>query len=172
MQKRTDVRNNQKRLWMGLGLIPMIALGIGISFFRTQIVHSAETNDGSTKVSKDIQAIQDFVAAFNVKDIDAIMGFFGEDPIYHNMPSGPVKGEKGVRALISGFIGPAEKIDWEIITIAQSGDTVLAERIDRFTINGKEVVLPCLGAFVMRDGKIVEWRDYFDMATWQKQMAN
>ena len=48
---------------------------------------------------------------------------------------------------------------------------MLAERVDRFVIGGKEVVLPSHGAFDIVDGKIAVWRDYFDMATWQKQMG-
>ena len=50
------------------------------------------------------------------------------------MPSGPVQGTEGVQALISGFIGPAEKVDWEIITIAQSGDTIDVMHFE--TVNG------------------------------------
>ena len=54
--------------------------------------------------------------------------------------------------------------------LGQWRGTVLAERVDRFVIGGKEVVLPCNGAFEIKDGKIAVWRDYFDMATWQRQM--
>lgn len=149
---------------MALGIIAMLALPKAGIWAQTE-------NNGSTNVGADIQTIRNLVAAFNTKDVDAIMEFFTDDAVYHNMPMGPVKGTEGVRGLITGFIGPAEKLDWEILNIAQTGNTVLAERIDRFVINGKEVVLPCFGAFDMRDGKIAEWRDYFDMATWTKQNA-
>jgi limonene-1,2-epoxide hydrolase len=154
---------------MRIAVLLTVVLGVGVLFNSSETILSAETNERSTAVSKDIQVIEDFVAAFNRKDVDAIMGFFAENPIYHNMPMDPVQGEAQVRGLITGFIGPAEELDWEILNIAQSGDTVLAERSDRFVIDGKDIVLPCLGAFDMKDGKIVEWRDYFDMATWQKQ---
>ena len=32
------------------------------------------------------------------------------------------------------------------------------------------VDLPCLGVFEMRDGRIAEWRDYFDLGTFMKAM--
>ncbi len=166
----SNVRGSKR--WRIL-VLPVLVTGLMLFAALHNGDLSAQSNEekGNTGVSDDIQTIQNLVAAFNTKDIDAIMEFFTDDAVYHNMPMGPVKGTAGVRGLISGFIAPAEKLDWEILNIAQSGDTVLAERIDRFVINGKDVVLPCLGAFDMRDGKIAEWRDYFDMATWQKQTA-
>ena len=56
--------------------------------------------------------------------------------------------------------------------IAESADGVgLTERTDRFLIAGKWIELPVMGAFELRDGKICAWRDYFDMAQFQRQMA-
>jgi limonene-1,2-epoxide hydrolase len=122
-------------------------------------------------MSQDIEVINAFIAAFNARDLDGIMSFFSDDPVYHNMPGDPVRGREAVRGLIESFVTPAEKIDWENLNVAQVGDTVLTERVDRFVVGGKDVVLPVMGPFEMRDGKIVEWRDYFDMATWQRQMS-
>jgi limonene-1,2-epoxide hydrolase len=49
---------------------------------------------------------------------------------------------------------------------------VLTERLDRFTINGKQIALPVMGIFeVGADGKLVAWRDYFDLAQFTKQMS-
>ena len=120
-------------------------------------------------MKSDIEIIEAFVAAFNTRDIDAIMGFFTDDAVYHNMPMGPVQGTQAVRKFVTMFVKPADKLDWDILKIAQVGSTVLTERIDRFVIQGKPVELPVMGAFDMRDGKIAAWRDYFDLATWQRQ---
>jgi len=51
------------------------------------------------------------------------------------------------------------------------GNLVFTERVDRFTMNGRTVALPVAGVFEIRDGKIAAWRDYFDFATWQRQVA-
>jgi limonene-1,2-epoxide hydrolase len=115
------------------------------------------------------QIVEALISAFNHRDIDAIMAFFTEDAVYHNMPTGPVQGTQAVRHVISMFIQPAEAVTWEMLNIAQVGDTVLTERMDNFVIKGKQVSLPVMGAFEIRGGKIAAWRDYFDMATWQKQ---
>jgi limonene-1,2-epoxide hydrolase len=76
-----------------------------------------------------------------------------------------------IRRAIEGFVNPASKIDWEIVRMAETGNAVLTERVDRFTINGKEVALPVMGTFELANGKITAWRDYFDLATWQRQTA-
>jgi limonene-1,2-epoxide hydrolase len=48
---------------------------------------------------------------------------------------------------------------------------VMNERTDRFKIGPKWVEAPVMGIFELRDGKIAAWRDYFDLAGFQKQMA-
>lgn len=122
-------------------------------------------------MSDKTQLVRNFISKFNEKDVDGIMAFFAEDAVYHNMPSDPVTGLEGIRQLVSFFVGPADSIDWEITNIAQTENTVLTERIDRFVIKGKEIVLPIMGTFEIQNGKIATWRDYFDMATWQRQTA-
>jgi limonene-1,2-epoxide hydrolase len=169
MNTSFDLRKDVRRLL----ILPIIALGLGVVFTSLDSDSWAQSNeDGSNTMGKDIQVIHDFVTAFNARDVDKIMEFFMEDAIYHNMPSGPVQGTDAIRSLIASFVNPASSMDWEVLQIAQTGDTVLTERIDRFVIGGKNVELPVMGAFDMKDGKIAAWRDYFDMATWQKQMAN
>ena len=66
---------------------------------------------------------------------------------------------------------PETETQWEILTIAESGDRVIAERIDRTTVGGKKVALPCVGVFEISDGKIACWRDYFDLATYMNAVA-
>ena len=47
--------------------------------------------------------------------------------------------------------------------------TVLTERVDTFNRGDKSIVLRVMGTFELREGKIAEWRDYFDMAEWTRQ---
>lgn len=115
-------------------------------------------------------AVEAFVNAFNDRDVDRIMSFFTPDAVYHNMPGPPVSGTEAVRKVIESFVGPAEQVDWENLAIAETGNKVLTERIDRFVIGGKKIELPVMGTFEFTDGKISAWRDYFDMTSWQRQM--
>ena len=43
------------------------------------------------------------------------------------------------------------------------------ERLDRFQLGGGWVEVPVAGLFVLRDGRIALWRDYFDLATYRRQ---
>jgi limonene-1,2-epoxide hydrolase len=55
----------------------------------------------------------------------------------------------------------------EIVREVVGGDVVMSERLETFTRASDGVTmleLPVTGVFTMRDGKIAEWRDYFDSA--------
>ena len=47
-------------------------------------------------------------------------------------------------------------------------DTVMNERVDRFLMPTGWLEVAVAGLFVVRDGKIVLWRDYFDLAAFTK----
>jgi limonene-1,2-epoxide hydrolase len=112
--------------------------------------------------------VRDFCATWPERDVDKLLAYFTDDALYHNMPMEPVTGKNGIREILNLFI-PAEDVEAEITLLATRGNIVFTERIDRMTIGGKKVVLPCAGVFEVRNGKIAAWRDYFDLATWQRQ---
>ena len=114
--------------------------------------------------------VRDFCAAWPERNVEKLLGYFTDDALYHNMPMEPVTGKSGIREVLNLFI-PAEDVEAEITLLATRGNVVFTERIDRMTFGGKKVVLPCAGVFEIRDGKIAAWRDYFDFATWQRQVA-
>lgn len=116
--------------------------------------------------------VQDFIAAWEARDIDRVMRFFAEDAVYHNIPMPMMTGRAPIRKFIEGFLGSSESVQFETHHIAESADcVVMTERTDRFLINGQELALPVMGAFEIKDGKIAKWRDYFDLAQFQTQMA-
>jgi limonene-1,2-epoxide hydrolase len=113
--------------------------------------------------------VRDFCAAWRRKNIDELLGWFTADAVYHNIPLEPLKGVDAIRSTLEMFAAPAERIEFEMLAIASSGNLVFTERVDRFTLMGKNVALPVAGVFEVRNGKIAAWRDYFDMQTWLKQ---
>ena len=116
-------------------------------------------------------AIRDFCAAFARRDVDELLTFFTDDAIYHNMPMRPVQGEAAIRGVLDMFLEPAQSVEFALLNVASTGDTVLTERLDTFLIGDRRVELPIAGVFDLRDGKIAAWRDYFDLATWTKQAS-
>jgi limonene-1,2-epoxide hydrolase len=121
--------------------------------------------------AKDAETIiREFCATWPERNVEKLLGYFTDDAVYHNMPMEPVTGKNGIREVLNLFI-PAEDVEAEITLLATRGNVVFTERVDRMTVGGKRVVLPCAGVFELRDGKITAWRDYFDLATWQRQTA-
>jgi limonene-1,2-epoxide hydrolase len=122
-------------------------------------------------MGRNSEIVRAFIGAFNANDLERIMGFFSADAVYHNIPVGPVQGTAAIRGVIQGFLGMATQVDWIVHQLAETADgVVLSERTDRFLIRGKWLELPVMGAFVVREGRIAEWRDYFDMKQFQSQL--
>ena len=62
-------------------------------------------------------------------------------------------------------------IRFEIVHQVIDGDLVLNERIDHIALNDNTIPLKVAGVFELRDGKIHNWRDYFDLAAFTGGMA-
>jgi limonene-1,2-epoxide hydrolase len=119
-----------------------------------------------------IQIVTDFCNAVPRRNVEELVGFFSDDAVYHNIPIAPVRGRDAIAATLRGFLDPSTEAGFEVLAIAGEGRRVLTERIDRFTINGKQIELPVMGAFeIDAHGKICAWRDYFDLAQFTKQMS-
>ena len=116
------------------------------------------------------ELIREFIAAWSRLDAAELAAYFADEGCYFNMPARPVKGRANVEAFIRGFTSTWTETTWELRNIAAAGDLVFTERLDRTKTTKGNVDLPCFGVFEMRDGKIVEWRDYFDMATFMNAM--
>jgi limonene-1,2-epoxide hydrolase len=114
--------------------------------------------------------VRKFVDVMNELDWDAVYAMMSRDIVYHNLPFPVLEGVGAVRAFFAG-VGQITDCDWQIKNIASQGDVVLTERLDDFKLDGTPVSLPVMGAFWIRDGKIAEWRDYFDARTFEAQLG-
>jgi limonene-1,2-epoxide hydrolase len=121
-------------------------------------------------MSENTDLIREFCAAWSRLDPEELAAYFTEDGVYYNMPAQPVAGREAVEQFIRGFSASWTETNWEVLNIAESGDVVIAERVDRTKAGDKSVDLPCTGVFELRDGKIAVWRDYFDLATYTRAM--
>jgi limonene-1,2-epoxide hydrolase len=64
-----------------------------------------------------------------------------------------------------------EGIQVKLRHIVEVGDVVFHEGVETYTRKGRKVALPYCGVFDFKDGKIIGWRDYFDYATLERQLA-
>jgi len=118
------------------------------------------------------EIVTKFCAAWSDNDVDALMGFFADDAVYHNIPIDPVNGVDAIKAAIAGFTQGVEKIEFRVKQIAADGNVVMTERVDVFHLPGKTIELPVMGTFEVKNGKIAAWRDYFDMQQFMDQMSS
>jgi limonene-1,2-epoxide hydrolase len=114
--------------------------------------------------------VQRFCAVWSKGDLDAIMDFFADDAMYHNIPVDPVTGRDAIRATIEGFTGGVESIEFQVRNIAAAGSVVMTERVDVFTFPTTTIELPVMGTFEVSEDKITAWRDYFDLNQFMSQI--
>ena len=118
------------------------------------------------------KVVRDFCSAVVRRSSAELVTFFTEDAVYHNIPVEPVQGREAIQATLAQFVDISTDAEFEVTALAVSGNKVLTERVDRFTIAGKRIEIPVMGTFeVTAGGKISAWRDYFDMAQFMKQMG-
>jgi limonene-1,2-epoxide hydrolase len=110
------------------------------------------------------RVVEEFCRAFEQHDAEALRPFFTDDVVYHNMPMDPAVGVDAAVAFIDGFFGMCDSMVIENLHVVASGDVVLTERVDTFTVGDLVAPLPVMGTFELRDGRIAAWRDYFDLA--------
>ncbi|CAO4173999.1 limonene-1,2-epoxide hydrolase family protein [Methylorubrum aminovorans] len=121
----------------------------------------------------EVAVVRRFFELINGERFDAAIDLVAEDVLYHNIPLPQMQGRENVRQFHKGFgVGSRIRADWRVLRIAQDGDTVLTERFDIFTAeNGARIELPTMGSMRVSVGAIVEWRDYFDLSSFEKQAA-
>jgi limonene-1,2-epoxide hydrolase len=117
-----------------------------------------------------VDVVRRFCDSWAAGDLDATMVFFADDAVYHNIPVEPVQGVDAIRATIAGFTTGVRSVRFDVRHIAAAGDVVLTERVDVFELAGGRIDLPVSGTFELEGGKIVAWRDYFDMNQFMSQL--
>ncbi len=122
-------------------------------------------------MSANTDLVSAFCRAWSNRDVDEILGYFAEDAVYHNMPMPPMQGKPAIKAILQQIVSPTTWMEWETLNMAEAGNVVFTERVDRFEMAGKKVELPVAGVFEIEGGKIKAWRDYFDMAAWTRQTS-
>lgn len=121
------------------------------------------------------ELVRTFIKHIEAKNLDAACALMTDDCEYDNVPMSKVFGTEAVKQVLGPFTAGCSEIDWVIVRQSSAGDmtsgVVLNERIDRFKMGERWVELPLAGVFEVKNGKIALWRDYFDLATFQKAMA-
>jgi len=121
------------------------------------------------------ELVRHFITLIEKKDLDSACALLSDDCEYDNVPMRKVFGPEAVRESLTPFLASCSEIEWVIHSQTASGDTnsgtVMNERTDRMKMGDRWVEIPLMGLFHIANGKITLWRDYFDMAMFQKALA-
>ncbi len=120
---------------------------------------------------RNTQIVQQFCADWNNLSNDALLPYFTDDGIYHNLPWAPLQGHQAIGDFLAPLWPALDSLVFEILNIAANGHVVFTERVDRFRFkNGGKLDLPVSGVFELtEEGKIAHWREYWDLADWIRQ---
>jgi limonene-1,2-epoxide hydrolase len=115
--------------------------------------------------------VEEFINAWNRSDLDSVYSMMAEDIIWDNIPMGLVQGIEACKGLMANF-PPMEAIEFVTHHISSKGNVVMTERTDRFLVGGKWRAIRLMGIFEVNGlGQVQHWRDYFDMAEFQREFA-
>jgi limonene-1,2-epoxide hydrolase len=117
--------------------------------------------------------VGELFAAWTRLNLDEVMSHFAEDAVWDNVPMSPAKGRQAIREMTHGFMKDVSAFGVVILKSLHEGNVVFNSRVDTITMkNGKKAEIPVAGMFELDDaGKIRVWRDYFDLATFTKQVS-
>lgn len=115
---------------------------------------------------------REMIDAWKTADWRKVGDLFAEDGVLWSMMIEPVKGREAIYKRIAALGAGAP--DGVVLDVAHMGiidGLVFIERVDRFTYNGRKGTTPVVGVLDIRNGKVQEWREYYDRATLLHEMG-
>jgi ketosteroid isomerase-like protein len=110
--------------------------------------------------------------AFNRADIVALTDLFAEDAVWHSPGRGVVAGDYTGRDATFGYFGRLHEATGgtfrvDLHGLIAEGDTVVGRQTDTATRGDRQLDVDLCIVFEMRDGRIVDGREYvFDLYAW------
>ena len=116
-------------------------------------------------MSDPAEVVREFCELLSKQDAEAVRPQLSADAVYHNVGMAASVGPDAIVAdLANQYAMFPETYRFEIKHIAVSGGVVMTERVDYLEGPGMKMALPVMGTFVVKDGLIARWTDYFDSA--------
>ncbi len=134
---------------------------------------ASTTARASSGALQHLDVVRDMSLAWRRKDLDAVLAHAHDDIVWHSHVGSPsITGKAAMRDFVTRLTAQMQDIRWRIFGAAQHDDQLYLEGVDDYvTTEGRRVVLPYAGVMAFRDGLVVEWRDYFDRALFDRLKA-
>ncbi|MCE5291860.1 MAG: nuclear transport factor 2 family protein [Nocardiaceae bacterium] len=118
----------------------------------------------------EIDTVKSFLAALEDFDNARAYALVDDDIVYQNNHLPPARGRKAFERTMEMLGRFGDHFEARIHHIAQDGNVVLTQRTDVLGNKGANFEFWVWGAFEVRNGKIVDWHDYFDWAQFSGRM--
>lgn len=130
------------------------------------------STDKDPKIARNEAVVRAFLKGWDDRDVEACMAQVTDDMCYLNQPLAAIRGKENVRTMIASIFEPAQRVEFKLIHVFGQGNNVATERLDQWDWSGSgtwELKLPVCGMFELTgNGKIYEWREYYDNEHWTK----
>ena len=119
------------------------------------------------------ETVQEFCDLMVERDAEKLRPLLAHDVVYQNTGMEAAAGVEAVLESLAGqFAMFPDAYEYRTVNVVAEGDIVMNERIDMIKgPDGELHGLPVMGTFVVRDGKIARWTDYWDSALIMKMMS-
>lgn len=107
------------------------------------------------------QTVQQWVAAFNRADTEALQSLYAPDAVNHQMPHQPVNGQQAIAQMFRDEFTAAPSMHCIPVQIIEEGDWAVLEWKDPKGFGG-------CGFFEVRNGLIQTQRGYWDKLSFNK----
>ena len=127
----------------------------------------------TTELSTDTNAavVEKFLYALRDKDLDTAGALLDDNLVYENVGLPTIRGRRRTMKLFAGMQKPSMGFDVKFHRVAADGNTVLTERTDALIFGRVRLNFWVCGVFEVREGRIILWRDYFDLFDMTKALA-
>ncbi|WP_121709536.1 nuclear transport factor 2 family protein [Streptomyces sp. E5N91] len=109
--------------------------------------------------------IEEFISQFAHRDASKLAPYFDEDIVFENYGDPVLKGRDRLVNMWAGVLSNMEQVEFTTLNQAVNGDVVIAEQVHGLALPGRKLApIKNMAVYRLRNGRIVEWRDYTNSA--------
>lgn len=122
---------------------------------------------------KPSDVVREFCDLMVKRDPEALRPYLADDAVYQNTGMPAARGiEEVIANLAMQFSMFPDSYEYKTVNAVAEGNVVMNERLDCVRgPSGKVHELPVMGTFIVTNGKISRWTDYWDTGLMGKMMA-
>jgi limonene-1,2-epoxide hydrolase len=100
--------------------------------------------------------------AWGKLNVPLILSYFAEDAVFIPMYSGQPVSKAQLKERWTKLLESCTRLDIQVRNMGVINGAVFLERLDDFDVKGKHGKCPVVAVIEIKNGKIVEWREYYD----------